>query len=414
MFLEDSQIEEILCTLDKEGHIFPEYEIVNVNNRLRILGMGGFSRVYEMNYRNRPENTYVLKVIGFETHVMTSEEFWNSIRLQSALSEQTPYICRFISAKEICIALDDEGKLRQVTEVKGERLNRDDIYVQFMLMDKLEDIIERKRFGYISLKREELAKEDEVLDFALQVGLALYHAHTNNILHRDVKLENIFWDAVSKKYKLGDFGIAKYTAEGRAETVAYTNGYGAPELENHLYDSYDATADIYSFGITLYLLLNDFKFPGSEGYYVNLIQYNPEFVFPAPCHASDGMVRIIRKMCQYYPEHRYKSMAEVLMDLKECKNNKRKMERGEFTGISDEETELYEEVEPWNQETETYREELEFLDFETVSYEETFSDKNVEGVRIVDLKGRAKRKEDERIQKEIYNFPDHFCCVPVL
>ena len=76
------------------------------------------------------------------------------------------------------------------------------------------------------------------------------------------------------------------------------------------------TADIYSFGITLYLLLNELRFPGSDGYYSKVeVQYNPDFVFPAPVHASGAMTRVIRKMCSYYPEDRYQTMNEVLADL---------------------------------------------------------------------------------------------------
>lgn len=402
----NNKVEEILCTLDKEGYIFPGYEIAKVNNHPVMLGTGGFSRVYEMHRSNKPENKYVLKVIGFESHAMTLDEFWNTVKLQSALSEQTEYICRLISAKVICIILDDEGRIQEVTETteaKETLQNPDGIYIQFILMEKLEDIIERSRFGNILLKRAELVNEDEVVNFALQVGQALYYAHENNVLHRDVKLENIFWDEISKKYKLGDFGIAKSTTEGRAETVAYTSGYGAPELKNHLYDSYDATADIYSFGITLYLLLNEFKFPGSEGYYVNQVQYNPEFVFPAPSRASERMVRIIRKMCQYYPEQRYKSMAEVLMDLNEFKDEKKRLTVRDIKKFSSSEMGLCEDTEFWNRETETYKDEIELPDIETIMYEETANDEMAELIRKPPLTGRAERKKYERMKNGMYN-----------
>ena len=44
--------------------------------------------------------------------------------------------------------------------------------------------------------------------------------HNSGYLHRDIKLENIFWDEESRQYKLGDFGIAKYIGDGDAETKA--------------------------------------------------------------------------------------------------------------------------------------------------------------------------------------------------
>lgn len=378
LFLEKDKVEEILCVLDAEGCIFPGYELVKMNNKPCLLGTGGFSSVYEMNTFERPESKYVLKVIGFEKHVMTSENFWDTVRLQYLLSEQTPYICRVISARELRVVLDDDGQLCEVTEVEGERWDEDGIRLQFILMERLEDIVCKNRFGKISLLKDELVNEECVIDFAIQIGQALHYAHCNNVLHRDVKLENIFWDSESQCYKLGDFGIAKYAVEGNAETVVYTDGYGAPEIERHLYESYNATADIYSFGITLYLLLNDFRFPGSEGYYVNMVQYSPEFVFPAPAHASEGMVRIIRKMCQYYQDERYQSMAEVLMDLVALKDKK-------YDAVSEEDDDLP------DFETETYKE------------ESNSSDSSISGMRRMELTGRAKRKEDERIDNEIYN-----------
>jgi hypothetical protein len=45
------------------------------------------------------------------------------------------------------------------------------------------------------------------------------------------------------------------------------------------------------------------------------IQYSPDFVFPAPAHASEEMAAVIRKMCGYRSEDRYQSIEEVLMDI---------------------------------------------------------------------------------------------------
>ena len=370
MLLEKNGMENILCTLDKEGHIFPGFEIVKENDKPKLLGMGGFSSVYEMRSNDRPNLKYVLKVIGFEKHVLTSDNFWNTVNLQKFLAEKTPYICRLLLAKELCIMLDEDDNIQSVLQPQGERWTEDGIHLQFILMEGLEEIISRDRFGKVCLLRENLVNEEGVIEFALQIGQALHYAHSNNILHRDIKLENIFWDENEQCYKLGDFGIAKYVEEGNAETIVYTDGYGAPEIERCLDTSYNATADIYSFGITLYLLLNNIKFPGSEGHYVNLVQYSPDFVFPAPESASIEMTRIIRKMCEYYKEDRYQSVAEVLMDLSALKNRKRVQEN----------------------------EEEEILDFETETYKEAKHSSS----RVRRENRRLTQKENERIDNEIY------------
>lgn len=307
---------------------------------------------------------------------MTSEHFWNTVRLQYALEQQTPYICRIISAREIKVLLNDNDAIKEITEVTGERWDEEGLHLQFILMEQLETIIEKNRFGKVSLTRTELENEESVVNFAIQIGQALCFTHNNGALHRDIKLENVFWDNHDACYKLGDFGIAKLTESGNAETVVYTDGYGAPEIERRLYDKYNATADIYSMGITLYLLLNDFKFPGSEGYYVNMVQYNPEFVFPAPVRASEKLTKIIRKMCQYYQEERYQSMEEVLMDLRAYK-----VQVGE-----------------------TYKAEELFLDVETETYRDSkiIKDTMVLGIRKTELTGREKRKYDEKVNHTVY------------
>ena len=254
--------------------------------------------------------------------------------------------------------------------------------MQFVLMERLDELIEKDRFGKARLFREELKTELEVLKLGVQIGQALALTHNNKCLHRDIKIENIFWDTSERVYKLGDFGIAKWAEDGNAETIVYTDGYGAPEIERRLYDNYNATADIYSLGITLYLLLNDLRFPGSDGYYPKVeVQYDPEFVFPAPVHASEGMARVIRKMCSYYSEDRYQSMNEVLMELSRVLDS-------QGTTASDELFELADIA------TETYREEKAEAD----EGEEPKEGK----VPKERAKTRAERKEEQKIVDILY------------
>ena len=257
---------------------------------------------------------------------------------------------RVLDALEWIVLLDEEGNIAGLRELQGERWNEDGLLLQFILMEKLEDVITKDKFKKASISRQELCDETGVIRFALQIGQAIHLAHSNSILHRDIKLENIFWDESEQCYKLGDFGIAKFVEGGNAETVVYTDGYGAPEIERRLNDYYNATADIYSFGITLYLLLNKLRFPGSEGYYASLVQYDPQFIFPAPENASEAMTRVIRKMCSYNSEDRYQSMAEVLMDLSLVSEMSGAQADEEYMELEDLATETYREEKPANAE----------------------------------------------------------------
>lgn len=368
-------VNRVIMQLDDCGCLFPQFELSKSNNEPVLLGHGGFSTVYEMSNKERKDLKFALKVTGFGRHTISSASFWDIENIQWILCQESKYIASVLSAQELLVDVNEYGKVIDVLDVSKERWEEETekgFHLQFVLMEKLEKIIEKDRFKKVSLLREELNTEEEVLKFALEIGLALNMAHGYSVLHRDIKLENIFWDDHEKIYKLGDFGIAKYAEDGSAETVVYTDGYGAPEIERRLYDCYNATADIYSFGITLYLLLNNLKFPGSEGYYPKVeVQYNPDYVFPAPVNASEGMTKVIRKMCSYRAEDRYQCMADVLSAL--VMNHEL-----EGTDIS---------VELIDMATETYRE-------ENIVQEETRPEERP--------KTRAERKEEQKIINQLY------------
>lgn len=310
--------EKILMSLDEQSGLFPQFAFTKQDNKLKILGTGGFSSVYEMYNKTLSERLFALKVTGFDRRTISSAQFREAGSIQWILCRESAYIVRILDTREIALTLDDDGTVLAVKDATKEvwEENEETLHLQFVLMEKLDKLIEKDRFGKARVLREELDNEGEVLKLAFEVGQALAAAHTNGCLHRDVKLENVFWDAKDGVYKLGDFGMAKRAENGNAETVVYTDGYGAPEIERRLYERYNCAADIYSFGITLYLLLNDLKFPGSDGYYPKSeIQYDPGFVFPAPIHASEKMAGVLRKMCSFDPADRYKSLSEVFTAL---------------------------------------------------------------------------------------------------
>ena len=378
-------VESILSTLDEQLRLFPQFTFTKLNNELKLLGTGGFSSVYEMSNKERPELTFALKVIGFQRHRVSSAEFYSTGRIQWILCQESNYIVRILETKELLLAFDGQGSLTEIKDAAKEAWEEDgnSLHLQFVLMEKLDELIEKDRFGKARLLREELNTESGVLKLAFEIGQALALTHNNKCLHRDIKIENIFWDSSEQVYKLGDFGIAKWAEDGNAETVVYTDGYGAPEIERRLYDSYNATADIYSLGITLYLLLNDLRFPGSDGYYSKVeVQYDPEFVFPAPVHASEKMARVLRKMCSFYPEDRYPSMNEVLMELSLALDSEETAASDELFELADIATETYK----------TYQE-------EKAETDEGEKPKEWEKTRA---KTRAERKEEQRIVDIIY------------
>ncbi len=351
--LDKQGIDKLLLQLEEKQYIDSRYQFIKENNGLKLLGVGGFSYVYEMYDSLAPDKHYAAKVIGLGSKTADEKLVLETAQIQYFLSEQSENVMRVIALWIMKLELDDSGNLEGVIGVNQERYEEAAGFVLgILLMEKLDSIISKDKYGNIELLRDELKSEEGVLRFSENIGKALFSVHNNGFLHRDIKLENIFWDPKSEQYKLGDFGIARFVGEGDAETVVFTDGYGAPEIERHLAESYNLTADIYSLGITMFLLLNELRFPASDGYHANIVQYSEGFVVPAPLNASDEIARIIRKMCSYQVKDRYQSVEEVLMDIGKIDGNY--TDQG-FTEYEDFETETYNN-EDGDSQTETYRE----------------------------------------------------------
>lgn len=83
-------------------------------------------------------------------------------------------------------------------------------------------------------------------------GLNYLHSQIPKIVHRDIKLANIFYDSINGLIKIGDLGLSKQTKE-ECKTLLGTPEYMAPELCNQ--QGYDEKVDIYAFGMCLCELL---------------------------------------------------------------------------------------------------------------------------------------------------------------
>ena len=164
--------------------------------------------------------------------------------------------------------------------------------------------------------------EGEVIRLGTELCTALEICHGQNVIHRDIKPQNVFVDRFGS-FKLGDFGIAR-KMEGMTGGLSQkgTYGYIAPEVSHSL--RYDMRADVYSVGLVLYQQMNEGRLP----FLMNAEQArNPRLrteamqrrlageEMPPPCAASDEFAAVIMKACRYAPGERYSSASEMKRDL---------------------------------------------------------------------------------------------------
>lgn len=162
----------------------------------------------------------------------------------------------------------------------------------------------------------------DVVRLGIDICKALEVCRRANIIHRDIKLENIF---VSKQgdFKLGDFGIARQLEKTSAEmSKKGTVAYMAPEVYRG--QAYDATVDTYSLGIVLYRLLNHNRLPFLPPYPAQirfqdtqaaLAQRFSGAQLPPPDNAGDEMCKIILRACAYDPADRFPGPTEMRQAL---------------------------------------------------------------------------------------------------
>lgn len=96
--------------------------------------------------------------------------------------------------------------------------------------------------------------EEQVMQWFVQILLALEYIHSQRVLHRDLKTSNIFLSEGSSMVKLGDFGISRVLegTEDAAVTMVGTPYYMSPEVCRN--EPYNWKSDVWSLGCVLYEL----------------------------------------------------------------------------------------------------------------------------------------------------------------
>jgi eukaryotic-like serine/threonine-protein kinase len=164
---------------------------------------------------------------------------------------------------------------------------------------------------------------EEVVAVSVPVARALAHAHAEGVIHLDVKPENIFLVQRSQGrwgVKVVDFGIAKTPLNPRVTKLGETNGsplFMAPEMCRGD-DDVDQRADVYSFGILLYLMMCG-RLPFIDDSMHRVLQMQLIQLPPPPrevnAELSPELAAIVERALAKQREDRYASMDALLADL---------------------------------------------------------------------------------------------------
>ena len=294
--------------------VWPEWELIEK------IGEGSFGKVYKAKRTERGRSFYsAIKIIS----IPASKGELDSVR--SEMNDEQSTREYFRNLVEDCI--------QEIYTMEHFCGNSHVVsFEDFKVVEYLDEI------GWdISIRMEYLTSfmdyctgkeltEKEVIKLGCDLAMALIYCRKLNIIHRDVKPENIFVSRFGD-FKLGDFGIAREQAHTMSNmSKKGTYSYMAPEIYKG--EKYDSSIDIYSLGIVLYKLMNQNRLPFLS-LDKQLITYRDKETalarrmagekMPAPVNASASFSHIILKACAYEPGKRYRKPEDMLRDLEKLR-----------------------------------------------------------------------------------------------
>ena len=258
-----------------------------------IIGVGGMAVVYKAKCHRL--NRYVaIKIL--------KDEYMADDELRRQFHEESQ-----------AVAMLSHPNIMAVYDVsKTEELE----YIVMEMIDgiTLKEYLERR--GPLSSK--------EVTIFATQIAKALEHAHSREIIHRDIKPQNIML-LRDGTLKVADFGIAhianSQTDRSKGEAIGSVH-YVSPEQAKG--SNIDNRSDLYSLGVVMYeMLTGRLPFEGETPVEVALQHIRSIPLFPSELveNIPETLERITMKAMNPHLSRRYASATEILADLEAFRND---------------------------------------------------------------------------------------------
>ena len=162
----------------------------------------------------------------------------------------------------------------------------------------------------------------EILRIGMQTSCGLAAAHSQGLVHRDVKPSNVLLDGTVERVMLTDFGLARAVDDAsitRTGTIAGTPQYMSPEQVRG--EAIDARSDLFGLGCVLYALSTGHPPFRAETSYAVLRRITDDE--PRPIRESNPDVplwleKIVMKLLAKSPDDRFESVEGVAMLLEDC------------------------------------------------------------------------------------------------
>ena len=269
-----------------------------LGNRYELMekiGEGGMAIVYKAR-DNKLSRLVAVKIL--------KKEFANNKDISDKFKKEATAVANFSDANIV-----------NVLDVGHEEEGNIDYFVMEYVNGKTlkELIVENGKLNYTV-----------AISIAIQIAKALECAHKNNIIHRDVKPQNILVTE-SGLVKVTDFGIAKSSTSAtitNTTTIMGSAHYLSPEQAKGTF--IDLRSDIYSLGIVLYEMVTGIlPFDGESPVTIALKHIQSEPVEPKKHNASipDSLNNLIMKSISKESINRYQNCRELINDLQKIKEN---------------------------------------------------------------------------------------------
>ncbi|CAF3408642.1 unnamed protein product [Rotaria socialis] len=244
----------------------------------RTLGTGAFGYVVLAKYENRSlalkiMEKHVIVELGQVEHILSEKHILQAINFPFIVT----FICAFKDNAHLYLAL--------------EFASGGEMFVHFRNMTQL--------------------PEDQVQFYASQIVLAFEYLHNLNIIYRNLKVEEILFEA-DGYLKLTDFGLAKVVQE-RTYTLCGTPEYLAPEIITGI--GYNKSVDYWTLGILIYELTagaTPFHDEDPTRIFKKILQGS----FNIPGYFASDIRDLLSKLLQTRPLRRYGNLQNGVDDIK--------------------------------------------------------------------------------------------------